>query len=188
MNGKRQAPCPSRYPATIEIGGHHDTSPVLSPGGGDIVAAQGRLSRLSGILVIFLSLFLLVESYKPCQRLAKGASCLLYALKLDVKQFPTRNTPSLPRHSSTTKASLPPSCKLKVGLHLLKLSLVASSLVLLSGDVSINPGPYVEDMPKARSYKVAHLNVRSLLNKLDKLVVRYFLGVEDLAQFYCTRY
>lgn len=67
------------------------------------------------------------------------------ALKLDIKQFPTRNTPGVPRHSpSTTKASLPPSCKLKVGLHLLKLSMVASSLVFyLSGDASINPGPYI---------------------------------------------
>ncbi|CAB3999980.1 Hypothetical predicted protein [Paramuricea clavata] len=131
---------------------------------------ERRFSRLSTILVVFLSLFLLVESFKPCRRLVKGASCLMCALKLDIKQFPTRNTPGLPRHSpSTTKASLPPSCKLKVSLHLLKLSMVASSLVLLSGDVSLNPGPYADDLPKARGFKVAHLNVRSLVNKLDDI-------------------
>ena len=135
-----------------------------------MLKTERRLSRLSTILVVFLSLFLLVESFKPCRRLVKGASCLMCALKLDIKQFPTRNTPGLPRHSpSTTKASLPPSCKLKVSLHLLKLSVVASSLVLLSGDVSLNPGPYADDLPKARGFKVAHLNVRSLVNKLDDI-------------------
>ena len=47
--------------------------------------------------------------------------------------------------------------------------MVASSLVLLSGDMSINPGPYADDLPKARGFKVAHLNVRNLVNKLDDI-------------------
>ena len=49
---------------------------------------------------------------------------------------------------------------------------MASFLVLLSGDVSLNPGPTgnlcdTAEIPKLRGLKIAHLNVRSILNKMD---------------------
>ena len=82
--------------------------------------AERRLFRSLTILVVFLSLFLLVESFKPSQRLPNGASGLMFPLKLDIKWAPTRNTPGLPRRSSSrTKTNLSPSCKLKVSLHVL---------------------------------------------------------------------
>ena len=67
----------------------------------------------------------------------------MLALNQDLKQLPGRNSPGFPRHSGC-KRSLPISFKLKTGLRLLNMSMAASCLVLLAGDVSINPGPNVE--------------------------------------------
>ena len=64
------------------------------------------------------------------------------------------------------------------GLHLLNATLIASSLVVLAGDVSLNPGPSgnhyrLDDLPNVRGFKTAPLNVRSILNKMDD--VRFLL-------------
>ena len=47
--------------------------------------------------------------------------------------------------------------------------MAASSLILLAGDVSMNPGPIFDGLPRARGFRVAHLNVRSLVNKMDDI-------------------
>ena len=56
------------------------------------------------------------------------------------------------------------------GIRLLNLTMSASMLVLLSGDVSLNPGPNYNsfaDVSKCKGFKFAHLNVQSLRNKMD---------------------
>ena len=49
---------------------------------------------------------------------------------------------------------------------------MASSLVWLSGDVSLNPGSTenvydTAEIPKFRGLKIVHLNMRRILNKMD---------------------
>ena len=122
----------------------------------------------SAILVLFLCLCLYLEVFKPYQTPANGAFDIMLALKLDKKQFPTRNTCGLPRYSVPC-AGLPVSRKMEIGLHLLNVTMAASSLVLLAGDVSMNPGPILDGLPRARGLRVAHLNVRSLVDKMDDM-------------------
>ena len=67
--------------------------------------------------------------------------------------------------------------KITQDIYIVKISLAAYYLVLLSGDVNPNPGPVSNshnfEFPKARGLKLAHLNVRSLVNKIDD--VRCFI-------------
>ena len=100
--------------------------------------------------------------------LANGAFDIMLALKLDKKQFSTKNTCGLPRHSVSC-AGLPVSHKMEIGLHLLNVTMAASSLILLAGDASMNPGPIFDGLPRARGFRVAHLNVRTLVNKMDDI-------------------
>ena len=44
-------------------------------------------------------------------------------------------------HRRPRTHDVPPLCKLQAGLKLLNISLAASFLVVLAGDVSLNPGP-----------------------------------------------
>ena len=122
----------------------------------------------STILVLFLCLCLYFEVFKPYQMPANGSVDIILALKLDKKQFPTRNTCALPRYSVPC-AGLLVSRKMEIGLHLLNVTMAASSLVLLAGDVSMNPGPILDGLHRARGLRVAHLNVRSLVNKMDDM-------------------
>lgn len=56
------------------------------------------------------------------------------------------------------------TCKL-----LLRASL-ALALIALAGDVELNPGyRSLKDMRSSRGLRIAHLNIRSLRNKLDTL-------------------
>ena len=133
---------------------------------GVTIMARRSSSNLSVILVLFLSIFLLLESPKLHQSVPKGALSVLVSLKLDHKYFPGRNTPGLPRHPRLGSTA-PPSLKLMVGLRLLRISVAASYLLFIAGDVSLNPGP--DGFPKARGFRVSHLNVRSMVNKMDEI-------------------
>ena len=75
--------------------------------------------------------------------------------------------------------NISPSIKVRAGIKLLNASLYAYSLVLLAGDVSRNPGPtnISQDSQNFsdigflsnRGLNIAHLNVRSVINKVDSL-------------------
>lgn len=130
------------------------------------------LQRVSVLLVLVLSYSLLLKSLKIDAGSSKSALCIMIALKLDVKLYPSRNTPGFSRNSSVTHCPIP--YKVKAGLYIFKTTLAASCLVLLAGDVSPNPGPISDShnavgFPKARGLKLAHLNVRSLVNKIDDI-------------------
>ena len=85
---------------------------------------------------------------------------LSMTLNLDVKQFPRRRTsPYTARYTTSTKYPL--SYKFKVGLRLISSGFMTSFLVLLSGVVSLNPGPTeslydTAEIPKLRGLKIAH--------------------------------
>ena len=57
----------------------------------------------------------------------------------DVKRYPTRNTGPTRRYVRV--AALPPALKCLAGLRLANVTLCASYLVLLAGDIQQNPGP-----------------------------------------------
>ena len=48
-------------------------------------------------------------------------------------------------HRNARGNTLPPYLQLEAGLMVAKFSLTATALVLLAGDVSLNPGPFVSD-------------------------------------------
>ena len=133
--------------------------------------AASTLFRCTACLFLLLSLVLLLESLKTCPRDTYAATSLSVTLNLDVKQFPGRRTS---RYTAryTTSTKYPLSYKFKAGLRLISAGFMASFLVLLSVDVSLNPGPTenlydTAEIPKLRGLKIAHLNVRSILNKMD---------------------
>ncbi|CAB4033973.1 Hypothetical predicted protein, partial [Paramuricea clavata] len=94
----------------------------------------------------------------------------------DIASYPNRNC-GCPRKSNPPNIS--PSFKVRAGIKLLNAGLCAYSLVLIAGDVSRNPGPanISQDsqnfsdigFPSNRGLKIAHLNVRSITNKIDSL-------------------
>ena len=61
--------------------------------------------------------------------------------------------------------------QLRTGLRLLSNASVSVLLLMLSNDVSPNPGPFslAQVLPKARGLKISHLNVRSLFPKIDEI-------------------
>ena len=91
-------------------------------------------------------------------------------------KYPTRNSGLCQK---SKQSNILPSLKVKAGIKLPTISLYAFSLVLLAGDVSRNPGPINTSQHSQKSYnitfpsnhglKIAHLNVRSLVNKIDSL-------------------
>ena len=58
------------------------------------------------------------------------------------------------------------------GLRLVNITMTASLLVLLAGDVSSNPGPTHTNAGKLlgkRGFRFAHLNAHSIVNKMDEI-------------------
>ena len=63
-------------------------------------------------------------------------------------------------------------------MHIFKLRLAAYSIIFLSGDISINPGPKMNipsvvrnefEFPSKRGLQISHLNVRSIIYKMDSI-------------------
>lgn len=128
--------------------------------------AYGRvLCRLSElfIIVVFISFIL---SFKPDKNETIGVRSIF--VKSNAGKYYHSTSPGMKqrRFSIVAKA---PSWKVRVGLRLLKLSICAGYLVLLSGDVSLNPGPVSFKKTQTRGLFISHLNVRSLLAKIDQL-------------------
>ena len=86
--------------------------------------ASGTLNR-TVILTLFLTLVLDFEPFDSSVSIHNGSNSILIALS------------PLSRQTST----VPPSLKGKACCHLLNVALTASCLILLSGDISRNPGP-----------------------------------------------
>ena len=127
--------------------------------------AVGRI-RLCSTILIVLHLSLILGPLVLENKITTRSSSIYSAMKWDVKAFPGRN--SGPRRYKYVEISS--AKKVMAGIRLLNLTMSASMLVLLSGDVSLNPGPYYNSFPdvsKCKGFKFAHLNVRSLRNKVD---------------------
>ena len=81
---------------------------------------------------------LLLQASVQRVKIVNPSSSLAVASNADVKLFPGRNSGL---HCRPRTHVVPPLCKLQAGLKLLNISLAASFLVVLAGDVNLNPGP-----------------------------------------------
>ena len=94
----------------------------------------------------------------------------------DIKHFLGRNV-GLKRSQYIDSGNGPTSMKLLIFLKLTQLTLFASTAFLLSGDICPQPGSlsHVDRTLmyhlsiKAKGLSIAHLNIRSLLGKVDQL-------------------
>ena len=123
------------------------------------------LSRYLSLLFMLSTIISSLHVY----RVSYPAAAFLVAFDGDRHNVPDRNHCSS-RHCSTSPSILP-GWKARFRLKLVKLSLCAGYLVLLSGDVSLNPGPAngLNDVVKLRGLKFIHQNVQSLGDKIDQL-------------------
>ena len=75
------------------------------------------------------------------------------------------------RRTTVKQRPLTNSTLFILGARLFLNSSVATILICLSGDVESNPGPKFEiNQCSTRGLKVSHLNIRSLLPKIDSLL------------------
>ena len=130
----------------------------------------GTFSR-SVVLVAFLFLVLNSKAENRCETVHNSYQALVIAINVHQRIYPSRNATGRHQHSRQTLL-VPPSLKVMTCCRLLKATLIASCLVLLSGDISPNPGPgyrSLDDIKRNRGLKIAHLNIRSLRHKTDLL-------------------
>ena len=98
----------------------------------------------TGICLLHLTLILQSIQWYKVNSIAKCKACSVYlSLKLDAKSYPGRN--DLRKNAGVTKnglrKGLPLSVKLRGMLCLTNLSMCSWYLILLSGDIQLNPGP-----------------------------------------------
>lgn len=92
------------------------------------------------VLILILALFITYFfAHNPTHNVVNDVSSLLVGCKLDIRCYPSRNS-GLPRLGKTSCA-IPTSSKITACVHLVKFSLAAGYLVVLSNDVNLNPGP-----------------------------------------------
>ena len=137
--------------------------------------AARRIFVASTIFILYLYLYAFIDSGNTVND-ATEISTILISTGGDVMKYPSRNSGDLPRRSRNPSIST--ALKLKAGMQLLKISLTAYSIILLAGDVSINPGPQPNlastvpndfDFPTKRGLRISHLNVRSIIHKMDSI-------------------
>ena len=99
-----------------------------------------RVLRSSVYLVLFLILFLILETQKTSNKVPHGGSSLITALKLRGRAQISQHVHGL--HRSAHRATpLAPCLKAKICCKLLNAMLTSSCSIILAGDVSKNPGP-----------------------------------------------
>ena len=139
--------------------------------------AGGRLLSRSATLVMLMIVELLLQSSVQRVKIINPSSSLAIASNADAA---TRRRPRT--------HDVPPLCKLQADLKLLNISLAASFLVVLAGDVSLNPGP--ETDPCALCTKGCRKNQRAVqCDECDRwfhakcinMNHREYLDISDLA-------
>ena len=101
-----------------------------------MASSHGTLRSLSLCKIIVV--VLLFSTFKIDRNFSNDGSFLLIARKLNYMQYPSRNSSLW--HRRPRGPTLPSPLKALAGLYMLNTSLCAS-LILLSGDINLNPGP-----------------------------------------------
>ena len=95
--------------------------------------------RCSAMFLTWLLFMTVLISSKGNSGLDKKVCSFVVVKGLDVNHYPTPN--SGPTRRYVRVAVLPPALKCLAGLRLANITLCASYLVLLAGDIQQNPGP-----------------------------------------------
>ena len=137
--------------------------------------AATRKIVLLAVFTLYLYFYAIIDSGNSANSYEETCTTLI-ATNSHIMEYPNRNSGEFSRRSS--KSNISTVLKLKAGMHIFKLSLAAYSIILLSGDVSINPGPKMNipsvvrnefDFPSKRGLRISHLNVRSIIYKIDSI-------------------
>ena len=127
-----------------------------------------RSYNLVNILYIYL-IFGGITIKNNTRKHTEGNLAIIFISKELASQKPQYNKNL--RRSTVKRKYLTTSTKLLIGMRIfINFSLVAI-LIRLSGDVETNPGPFNFEVKECRTrgLKVCHLNMRSLLPKIDSL-------------------
>ena len=131
------------------------------------------LSHVASALVVFLTFCLIVDTNNYYK--VNSYSSVVLALKSDVKQCLSHGKIAGLSCKYSTTSKVLPSWKLRAGLQFVNITMMASLLVLLAGDVSSNPGPTYTNAGKLlgkHGFRFAHLNAHSIVNKMDEIRLR----------------
>ena len=137
--------------------------------------AVGHGFMTSRNLCVILHLYLSFSSlfgpnHHPCHLFSSG-NVLLYVSDEIVASKPIFDPKSIHQGSRDCIAGC---TKFLISCRILQNVSISWFLIALSNDVSVNPGPELcsplhHPSPKARGLSICHLNVRSLLHKMDSL-------------------
>lgn len=98
--------------------------------------------RCSLIFLAWLHITIVLHSLKPNLGFDKTSCSIAVSTGLDIKQYPTRN--SRPTRRFLREAHVPPSLKCMAALKFTNITLCATYMVLLAGDIQENPGPVTD--------------------------------------------
>ena len=108
----------------------------------DVISNMANgLHFLSSRFFLFILLFSSTLLALNAPALSANESNLFLSLNLHKRDFPSRN--SGPRRCLSI-STVPPYLKFKAALFVSEVGISALFLVILSGDVSLNPGPYID--------------------------------------------
>ena len=137
--------------------------------------AGTRAKRAHSKFSILLYLFLIFRPFDYVITPHKSSVYMMVSAGYDAKFFPGRND-GLRKSRYVVSDTTAPSLKAYRILNLTQLSLYAAGLILLAGDICPQPGPAFQSNdsglsfgPKSRGLSLAHLNIRSLLHKMDQV-------------------
>ena len=94
------------------------------------------------IFLAWLLITIVLHSLKPNRGFDKTSCSISVSTGLDIKQYPTRN--SGPTRRFLREALVPPSLKRLAALKLANITVCATYMVLLAGDIQENPGPVTD--------------------------------------------
>lgn len=98
--------------------------------------------RCSLIFLAWLLITIVLHSQKPNHGFDKTFCSIAVSTGLDIKQYPRRN--SGPTRRFLREALVPPSLKCMAALKFTNITLCATYMVLLAGDIQQNPGPVTD--------------------------------------------
>ena len=94
------------------------------------------------IFLAWLLITIVLHSLKPNRGFDKTSCSIAVSTGLDIKQYPTRN--SGPTRRFLREALVPPSLKCMAALKFANITVCATYMVLLAGDIQENPGPVTD--------------------------------------------
>ena len=137
------------------------------------MAAHAKRALCQVSLLLFL--FLIFCQFKYDMAFYKSSTYMLVSAGYDAKYYPGRND-GLRRSRYAASDTTLPALKAYRILNIAQFSLFAAGLILLAGDICPQPGPSFQLKnsglsfgPQSRGLAMAHLNIRSLLHKMDQV-------------------